>query len=301
MPIRNARPIGCRRRPFALLLLLITVSPAAAETPAQPAAAEATSATAAPVQPGWTLSASFPAPEAHQAAAADEKQVYVISSTAVAAYDRSNGQRQWVSHGGGASHLNSGFLWQGKLLCAHSNYPQHPNTSQIKAVDLTTGELSDFKDFGVSDGSLTWAVRHEDAWWCNFAFYGAEQQKTRLVRYDDQWRETGSWTYPQQLYQFFGRYSLSGGIWHGDTLLVTDHDHPVIYRLRLPQTGSELEWIDRHAAPFTGQGFAIDPAGTSASDADEDSALNIPLIGINRAKRLVMFAAPVSTPRTPEQ
>lgn len=292
----NARPVAGWRPPLALLLLVIAAAPTAAETPAQPAAGEAVLPAAEPVKRGWRLSASFPAPEAHQAAAADDKHVYVISSTTVAAYDRNTGQRQWVSHGGQASHLNSGFLWQGKLLCAHSNYPRQPNTSQIKAVDLSSGELSDFKDFGVSDGSLTWAVRHADAWWCNFAFYGAEQQKTRLVRYDDQWRETGSWTYPPPLYRLLGQYSLSGGIWHGDTLLVTDHDHPVVYRLRLPSTGAELEWIDRRTAPFTGQGFAIDPAGNSASgDADADD-LNLALIGINRSKRLVIFAQPAPLP-----
>lgn len=218
--------------------------------------------------------------------------MYVISSTAVAAYDRNTWQRLWLSHGGYASHLNSGFLWQGKLLCAHSNYPQQPNTSEIKAVDLATGELTAFKSFGISDGSLTWAVRYQDAWWCNFAFYGADQRQTRLVRYDDQWQETGRWTYPAQLYQYLGQYSLSGGIWHKDTLLVTDHDHPVIYRFRLPQTGSELEWIDRRSVPFTGQGFAVDPGADASRDGASENDLNVALIGINRAKRLVIFAEP---------
>lgn len=290
---RVCRPVSDWRWPVAFVWLLLVSTLAGAEDPGQSARDEAATTEPAPVRLGWVLSASFPAPEAHQAAAADDQYVYVISSTAVAAYDRNTRQRQWVSHGGQASHLNSGFLWQGKLLCAHSNYPQQPNTSQIKAVDLSSRELSDFKDFGVSDGSLTWVVRHQDAWWCNFAFYGAEQQKTRLVRYDDQWRETGSWTYPPQLYRFLGQYSLSGGIWDGNTLLVTDHDHPVIYRFRLPQVGNELEWIDRRSVPFTGQGFALDPSGKVADDAPEEGDLKLALVGINRSKRLVVFAAPV--------
>lgn len=296
IPTQTGQPVVDWRWPLALLLALSAAAPATAETPAQTAAGEAALRAAEPVKPGWQLSASFPAPEAHQAAAADDQHVYVISSTVVAAYDRSTGERQWVSRGGGASHLNSGFLWQGKLLCAHSNYPDQPNTSQIKAVDLSSRELADFKDFGVSDGSLTWVVRHADAWWCNFAFYGTEQQKTRLVRYDDQWHETGSWTYPPQLYRWLGQYSLSGGIWHGDTLLVTDHDHPVVYRLRLPSAGSELEWIDRRSVPFTGQGFAVDPASDSASGNADNDELNLALIGINRSKRLVIFAQPVPLP-----
>ena len=114
------------------------------------------------------------------------------------------------------------------------------------------------------------------------------------MRYDDQWREIGSWTYPL-LYRFLGQHSLSGGIWHGDTLLVTDHDHPVIYRLRLPQSGDVLQWIDRRSVPFTGQGFAIDPNGNSASGDTKDADLKIALIGINRGKRLVVFAEPVPT------
>lgn len=52
-----------------------------------------------------------------------------------------------------------------------------------------------------------------------------------------------------------GRYSLSGGIWHDGHLFVTGHDEPVIYRLRLPQEGNELEYVDQVPAPFTGGGF----------------------------------------------
>jgi hypothetical protein len=246
----------------------------------------------------WETTGSFPAAEAHQAAAADEKLIYVINNTTVAAYDRKTLQRQWLSHGGHATHLNSGFVWQDRLFCAHSNYPRVPNTSQIKVVDLIDGKMSDFKDFGISDGSLTWAVHHQDAWWCNFAFYGNDQQKTRLVRFDDDWQEVGSWTYPAELFRHLGQHSLSGGTWNDETLLVTDHDNPIIYRLRLPQAGTTLEWIDRASVPFTGQGFAIDPlhgeiGGTQPREDHRDPDGSISLIGIHRAKRLVIFASPM--------
>jgi dienelactone hydrolase len=76
-----------------------------------------------------------------------------------------------------------------------------------------------------------------------------------------------------------GRYSLSGGIWHGDVLLVTGHDDPVVHALRLPEEGKVLQLLDRHPVPFSGQGFAHDPATGG-------------LVGIDRAKKLVVFAEP---------
>ncbi len=66
---------------------------------------------------GWQTVRELAAPEAHQAAAADERFVYAIASRQVAKYDRETGKRIAVSKGE-AKHLNSGFLWQGRLLCA---------------------------------------------------------------------------------------------------------------------------------------------------------------------------------------
>jgi dienelactone hydrolase len=112
------------------------------------------------------------------------------------------------------------------------------------------------------------------------------------VRFDDEWREQGRWTYPQVVIEDLGRMSLSGGIWFGDELLTTGHDHPVVYRLRVPKTGSVLEFVSRQSVPFTGQGIAVDPSTTGG------------LVGINRAKKLVVFAEPEQpesppTPRLP--
>ena len=54
----------------------------------------------------WKAARKMPAPEAHQAAAADKDFVYAITSRAVAKYDRKTGQRVAVSTGA-ARHLNS--------------------------------------------------------------------------------------------------------------------------------------------------------------------------------------------------
>jgi hypothetical protein len=233
-----------------------------------------------PVQAGsgWAQVRAIDAPEAHQAAAAHGDWFFAITNIAVAKYDRASGERLAISTGA-AKHLNSGFVWNGKLYCAHSNYPRKPEQSEIKVLDFATMELSDFHAFGNYGGSLTWAVRHDDAWWCNLALYGDDNAKTFLIKCDDDWRELARWTYPPEVLRSIGKSSLSGGLWHEGVLLVTDHDHPVIYRLRLPKGGSVLEFIDKVPAPFTGQGFAIDPRTGG-------------LIGINRAKRQIIFAKP---------
>jgi hypothetical protein len=248
------------RYPICLLVLLVATLAPAAE----------------PVPIGWKQTAVLAAPEAFQAAAADDKHVYAITNDRVARYDRASGLRLAVSTGE-AKHLNSGFLWRGKLYCAHSNYPLKPEQSEIKVLDLDSLALTMHKDFGNFGGSLTWAVRHDGHWWCNFARYGADNGQTFVVKLTDDWREVGRWTYPPEVIGELGRNSLSGGIWNSGSLLVTGHDDPVLFRLELPEEGTILKLIEKQQVPFTGQGFALDPTTGG-------------LVGINRAKRQVVFA-----------
>ena len=223
----------------------------------------------------WQQVSEMAAPEAIQAAAADVKHVYAIASGKVAKYDRNTGRRLGLSIGP-AKHLNSGFLWKGKLLCAHSNYPQTPEKSEIKVLDPDSMRLTTFREFGDLGGSLTWVVRRGPDWWCNFAKYGEKNAETFLVRFDDEWRETGRWTYPSAVIRQLGRYSLSGGLWWGQELIATGHDRGEFYRLRLPQSGRVLEYAGKQTVPFTGQGFAKD-------------LLTGELVGISRAGRKVIF------------
>jgi len=69
----------------------------------------------------WEQTATMPAPEASQAAAADADFVYAIANDRIGKYERTTGRRVGMSNGD-AHHLNSGFFWQGRLYCAHSNY-----------------------------------------------------------------------------------------------------------------------------------------------------------------------------------
>lgn len=229
----------------------------------------------------WKETATLAAPEAVQAAAADEKHVYAIANSQIAQYDRASGRRLAVSTGQ-ARHLNSGFFWEGKLYAAHSNYPLTPEKSEIMVLDPATMRLETFKEFGSFGGSLTWAVREGDHWWCNFARYGSANAETFLIKFDDQWHERGRWTYPPEVIRELGRNSLSGGLWRESSLLVTGHDDPVLFRLELPEEGTVLRLVEKQRVPFSGQGFAADPIGGG-------------LVGIRRSKRQVVFAEPAKT------
>ena len=202
--------------------------------------------------------------------------MYAITNTKVAKYDRQSGMLIATSTGD-AKHLNSGFLWQGRLYCAHSNYPLTPEQSEIKVLDVETMTLSTFKDFGNYGGSLTWAVLQDGHWWCNFARYGANNGQTFLVKFDDKWQEVARWTYPAEVVSQIGQMSFSGGLFQAGSLQVTDHDHAVLYELRVPERGTVLKFVGKHVVPFTGQGIAIDPQTGG-------------LVGINRPKREVVFA-----------
>jgi len=233
-------------------------------------------AQAAATGPSYVKTTALPAPEANQAAAVDERFVYAIDNRVVGKYERSTG-RLLAKSTGEAKHLNSGFLSEGRLFAAHSNYPTKPERSEIKVLDPESMALTNFKRFEENRGSLTWAVKRGDHWWCTFAHYGADNPKTVLVKLDGEWRERGAWTYPAEVIQDLGTMSISGGLWQGNMILATGHDHRRIYRLRLPAQGTILELVDVVPSPFPGQGIAADPKTGG-------------LVGIDRAKREVVFA-----------
>lgn len=223
----------------------------------------------------WKEMRRFATTHATQGAAADDEFVYGISNEAVAKFDRKTGELVRLSEGE-AVHLNAGAFIDGKLILAHSNYPRQPETSQVISLDPAEMKLAVVKDFGESDGSLVWILRHEGHWWANFAFYGDEYAKSYLARFDDQWNEAQRWTYPQELLDELGASSLSGGIWRDGELLATGHDDKVLFRLQAPPEGKTLKLLGSAKIAFTGQGFADDPVTGG-------------LIGIDRAKRQIIF------------
>lgn len=226
----------------------------------------------------WVKTGSLNSKHANQAAAAGGRFVYAINNHTVAKCDRKGGELIATSTGD-AHHLNSGFFYDGKLYCAHSNYPQKPEVSVIKVLDVESMRLSDFHSFGHSPhGSLTVALLEDGAWWCVFAVYGKENNsRTALVKFDEDWKEVGVWKFPASVVADLGSSSISGGIWKDGLLLATGHDKKVIYQLKLPESGAELVHISTAASPFPGQGIAEDPVTGG-------------LIGINRQQRQIVFA-----------
>lgn len=224
----------------------------------------------------FVLTTILASADATQAACADEKFVYAVSNTRVVKYDRATGKEIAKSEGE-AFHLNSGLIHDGKVCCAHSFYPKKPDDSDIRVCDPATMKLTILHAFKNPPGSLTWALPKGKEWWCCFAHYGATNGQTVLVRYDQDWKELGRWTFPPKLVEDWERSSLSGGIWDGETLLATGHDKKVIYRLRVPAKGEVIEWLATYDSPFPGQGIASDPKTGG-------------LVGIHRGEKKVVFA-----------
>ncbi len=215
-------------------------------------------------------------PSATQAAAADGKFVYAVAGKSIAKLDRATGNEVARSTGE-ASHLNSAVFIEGEIFCAHSNFPKKPEEGDVRCLDPETMKLEVFHRFENPPGSVTWVLKHEGNWWCHFAHYALEKQKSVLVKYDADWKEIARWNYPAELVKDWGMSSLSGGIWLDDVLLATGHDKKVIYRLKVPKEGGTIEWIGTVKSPFPGQGIALD-------------LMTGGLVGIDRKKKSVVFA-----------
>jgi hypothetical protein len=217
----------------------------------------------------------FHAPQANQAAAADKEFFYAIGNRVITKHDRNTG-KELAKSSGKAKHLNSGYFHQGKLLCAHSNFPTLPEQSEVLSLDPKTMRITVYRDLGNPGGSLTWVVQKKGNWWCSFARYGKKNAETFVIKYDNHWKEIARFTYPQELINQLGKYSVSGGIWVGEELWVTGHDDPVLFRLSLPRQGNVLVYHGTIKVPFTGQGIAHDP-------------LSGGLLGIDRKRKKVIF------------
>lgn len=229
-------------------------------------------------------------PEAGQAVAVDETHFYAIANSVVAKYERVSGKRVGVWNADAQrplKHLNSGIVIDGKLYCAHSNYPQFPEASSIEIWDTKTLQHIQSKSLGIYEGSLTWVDQRNGSWWAVFAHYSKKVNQnpfaknhthTSLVQFDDQWRRQGGYIFPKPVLDRFDPHSCSGGSWGPDGLIYcSGHDLGEIYQLALPAAGSTMVLKQTLEAPITGQGFAWAPDGTT-------------IYGIDRAKRQVVVA-----------
>lgn len=225
--------------------------------------------------PGWRFEEQrrLPAVEANQGVAVSAMHFFAINNHAIGQYHKDTGVRisGWECPSGDPLiHLNAGIVHEGKLYCAHSNYPDVPNLSSVEIWDVLTLRHIGSHSFGRADGSLTWLERRNNRWLACFVHYagkGGEPNRgpewTRLIEYDDEWRETGGWALPADLISVLGvrGYSCSGGaIGPGGFLYVTGHDDPALYVLSFPKAGSTLGWLATVAVPIEGQAFGWDPA-----------------------------------------
>jgi hypothetical protein len=212
----------------------------------------------------------FPAKEADQGVAADEQHLYVISNSAIGKYRKDTFEKvgEWKQpKGGPLIHMNAGIVHEGKLYCAHSNFPTIPMTSSIEIWDTATMQHVDSHSLGIDMGSLTWIEPQKDGWLACFAHYSKDKPRTgrdpswtELVKFDAAWRRIGGWVFPAALTKHFGGSSCSGGA-HGPEglLYVTGHTWRELYALKFPTGGSTLEWVDTIPMSAEGQAFNWDP------------------------------------------
>lgn len=212
----------------------------------------------------------FPAADADQGVAVDDEFFYTISNRQIGKYRKSDGVRVdgWKEEKTGPFiHLNAGYVKNGKLICAHSNFPRVPMLSSVEIWDAQTMKHVDSHSFGIGPGSLTWTTEKDGVLYACFADYvgkagnaGKGPAYTQLVRYDDRWRNIGGWAFPNELIEKFGKTSAScGAFGPGGLLYVTGHDAAEIYVLDFPKAGSTLRWIATIPASLEGQAFAFDP------------------------------------------
>ena len=83
----------------------------------------------------------FKAAEANQGVAVDAEFFYAIDNHAIGKYRKDTGARVggWDGgKGGRIQHLNAGVLLDGRLYCAHSNFPKLPAESSVEMWNTAT-------------------------------------------------------------------------------------------------------------------------------------------------------------------
>ena len=71
----------------------------------------------------------YTVPEARQGVCVDAEFFWAVSNYALAKYRRADGTRlaTWeCEEGKPLTHINAAYLFEGRLYCSHSNYPECP-------------------------------------------------------------------------------------------------------------------------------------------------------------------------------
>ena len=211
----------------------------------------------------------YPAAEARQGVAVDREFFYAIGNHSIGKYDKHSGARLggWeCPEGKPLIHLNGGIVHEGRLYCAHSNYPQVPMTGSIEIWDTKSMKHVGSHSFGIYAGSTAWIERLAGFWYVGFAHYqnkGGEPNRdpawTTVVKFDPGWNRLEGWVFPGEVIRRFEGYSSSGGVIDPQGYLyATGHDAREVYVLKFPDAGSVLELIEIMPVTFPGQGIAWD-------------------------------------------
>lgn len=210
----------------------------------------------------------FKAEEAHQGVAVDAEHFYAITNAAIGKYRKDSGERVagWKETAGRIKHLNAGIVLDGKLWCAHSNYPEMPMKSSVEVFDPQTMQHLESIDLTSVGGSLTWIDRRDGWCYACFAQYAktGDPARTRVVLFDLNWKPAAEIRFPAEVVAKFGKNSSSGGSFGPDRhLFITGHDAQELYVLNLPIEGDAWAW--KAAIPITahGQAFAWDRSDPS--------------------------------------
>jgi hypothetical protein len=218
--------------------------------------------------------AEFEVANARQGVAVDRNHFYALTNYAISKHSKASGEilASWegVDEGDPLIHMDSLMELDGQLFASHSNYPFWPMTSSVEiwnAEDMThVGTHS----FGINRGSMTWLDRYDGQWWGAFANYDKVQNgqtkpyghtdRTQIVKFDEKFAVSASWTLPKEILDRMRPMSNSGGSWGADGYLyLTGHDHGELYVMELPKAGSELHWAATVKVPIMeGQGIAWD-------------------------------------------
>jgi len=206
----------------------------------------------------------YKAEEAHQGVAVDDAHFYAITNTAIGKYRKDTGERigGWKDEKGGhIKHLNAGVVLDGKLWCAHSNYPEMPMKSSVEVFDPKSMKHLESIDLTSVGGSLTWVDRRDGWWYACFAQYAktGDPSRTRVVRFDLNWKSAAEVRFPTEMVKKFGKNSSSGGSFGPDRhLFITGHDAQELYVLDHPVEGDEWKWQTAIPISAHGQAFAWD-------------------------------------------
>ncbi|PWJ43984.1 hypothetical protein [Sediminitomix flava] len=209
----------------------------------------------------------YNAPDARQAVAADKEHIYVINNHKIVKRLKSDGSIVKIWEDERLHHMNSGIIFEGKLYCAHSNYPNIPMSSSIEIFDTETLEHIGSHSFGIAYGSATWIDQKDGEWYVMFAHYDKDSNRqtnrdvcwTQFVKFDQDWKRKGGWVLPKELSEKTTPYSISGGVFAENGKLITTHHHfKELYILSFPEMSSEMKWEKTIESPIRGQGIAFD-------------------------------------------